>query len=175
VEQGIQLDEQLAERLSVARRSLRALPDDMLVALACGLRRHADELLPGRLYSAQGGCPVGVMLRQLDPEAYSGGRLRFALRHGWRRRAGWYGGELARNPRLRHLEWSFDEAVERTRELDPALSRRQAAAVVGAWIRADAEAELDWRRVQGESWRLAASPDEAFGGEDAAKPKGAVA
>jgi hypothetical protein len=148
--QGLPADAALEERRAVIRRTLRALPDKLLAALSRGLERSSDELVAGRLFRAPsgGGCPVGVMLRELDPEAYRGGPLVFWLRHGWRRRAAWYGDALGRNPRLRHLEWSFDEAVKRTRELQPERSRRDAASAVGEWIRVEVERERGWRLLQ---------------------------
>src|SRR5919109_1147025 len=126
-------DHALAERQQVMRRSVRGLPDEMLDALARGLERHGDRLVAGRLFAgpARGGCAVGVMLRELTPDAYAHGRFYFLLRHGWRRRAASYGGELARNPRLRHLGWSFDKAVKRAQDLSPEQSKQQAARAVG--------------------------------------------
>ncbi len=148
MEQRIRFDDELAERLSVARRTLRALPDEMLAALARGLRRHAEDLVPGRLYGAAGGgCAVGVMLRELDPEAYAGSGMRIALLHGWRRRTRSYGGELGRNPRLRHLEWTFDASVERLRRLRPGTPRREAARLAGGLLLREAERELALRRL----------------------------
>jgi hypothetical protein len=142
-------DAALAERRQVMRRSVRGLPDEMVDALARGLERHADRLAAGRLFAtaAGGGCAVGVLLRELQPEAYRQGRLHFLLRHAWRRRAASYGGELGRNPRLRHLEWSFDEAVNRTRELEPGCSTHEAARAVGDWLLAEARAEIAWRAL----------------------------
>jgi hypothetical protein len=141
--------EALAERRQVMRRTVRALPDEMLRALARGLELHADDLAPGRLFrGGGGGCAVGVMLRALYPEAYARGGLRFVLRHGWRRRAASYGGELARNPRIRHLEMSFDKAVNQMRALQRGTSKREAARAVGAWLLADTRAELEWRALR---------------------------
>ncbi len=138
-----------SEREAVLRRTLRALPDEMLEALARGLERHADRLVGGRLYAgaAGGGCAVGVMLRELEPDAYSR-RLRFWLRHGWRRRVSWYRRRLPQQRRLRHLEWLFDRAVEEARGRLPRSDRGQAAALVGRWIRFEALAELRWRGVR---------------------------
>lgn len=139
----------LAERRQVVRRAIRGLPDDMLPALIRGIERHGDELAPGRLFrSSGGGCAVGAMLRELDPEVYSTGGIRFWLRHGWRMRVDWYRKPLAAQPRLRHLEWSFDEAVGATRRLDARLSRGEAARRVGEWFAEDAREELSWRTLQ---------------------------
>ena len=137
-----------SERGPILARTLRALPDRMLVALDRGLEHNGDRLVAGRLFRASdgGGCAVGVMLRELEPQAYRG-RLRFWVRHGWRRRAGSYRGVLRANPRLRHLEWVFDGAVSETRRALPQLSRRDAAAAVGAWIRAESRRELAQRAL----------------------------
>lgn len=140
--------EAVAERTPTLRRTLRGLPDAMLTALIRALEKHRHDLVPGRLFRDRGGggCAVGLMLRELDPERYeSGSTLRFWLRDRWRRRAHSYP-ELARNPRLRHLEWIFDRSVK---ELAPgARRRRSAAAAVGAWILREARLELGWRRAR---------------------------
>src|SRR3954453_5773346 len=106
--------EAVAERTPTLRRTLRGLPDTMLAALVRALEKHLHELVPGRLFRdpGGGGCAVGLMLRELDPERYeSRSALGFWMRDRWRRRAHSYP-ELARNPRLRHLEWIFDRSVE---------------------------------------------------------------
>ncbi len=142
--------ERLIERQQVLRRTLRGMPDAMVEALSLGLRRNANRLIKGRLFRAPsgGGCAVGVMLRELEPSSYRQRGLRFMLRHGWRRHAASYGGELARNPRLAHLEWSFDAAVDVLRELEPHRSAADAACAVGAWLRSAADEELAWRRLR---------------------------
>src|SRR5436190_23852850 len=104
-------------RTPTLRRTLRGLPDTMLRALVQALENHLHALVPGRLFRdpAGGGCAVGLMLRELDPERYeTRSRVRFWLRDRWRRRAQSYP-ELARNPRLRHLEWIFDRSFEELR------------------------------------------------------------
>lgn len=147
---GLSGDPFLAERLEVARRAIRGLPDPLLQALARGLSGHADGLISGRLFGpAPGqGCAVGVALQELDPERFARRDLRFRLVHLWRRRLGWYRRDQRLNPRLRHLEWTFDESVKRLRELDQRLTDRSAATVIGCWWRAEAEAELDWRSLR---------------------------
>lgn len=139
----------LAERQPVLRRSLRALPDCMLEAMCTGLASHGDDLVPGRLFRSRtgGGCAVGVMLRELEPETYETGPLRFWLRDRWRRGAGSYR-PLRRNPRLRHLQWTFDAAVKDLRAARANLTKREAATVVGVWFGAEAEGELSWRSLQ---------------------------
>lgn len=138
----------LAERGPVLRRALRGLPEPMLEALVTGLSKHGDDLVAGRLYSGRGGgCAVGVMLRELDPERYERGRLRFWLRDRWRRGVRSYAGPIHRTPRLWHLEWTFDAAATELRREGTARSRREAAVAVGAWVRDEAEAELRWRSL----------------------------
>jgi hypothetical protein len=142
------VSEALAERTPTLRRTLRGLSDSMLAALVRALEKHLHQLVPGRLFRDRdgGGCAVGLMLRELDPGRYeSRSTLRFWLRDRWRRRARSYP-ELARNPRLRHLEWIFDRSVK---ELEAARSdsRAGAASAVGGWILSEVRLELDWRRA----------------------------
>lgn len=146
--------EMLSELSPALRRTVGALPDPMLAGLARGLDANYDRLVPGRLFRARsgGGCAVGVMLQELDPDAHRRGPVRFWLRDRWRRGSQSYGGELARNPRLRHLEGIFDGAVKRLRGLE--LPKARATRVAGAWIRAEVEAELQWRGLE----RAAAAP-----------------
>lgn len=125
-------------------RTVRGLPDPLLAALVVGLERHGDDLAPGRLYrsSSHGGCAVGVMVRELHPDDFDSGRLRFWLRHRWRRSARGYGGVLATCPRVRHLEWLFDASVGSAQRAAPGIDPADAARWVGRWIAALAEAEL---------------------------------
>ncbi|MFN2617804.1 MAG: hypothetical protein ABR581_11900 [Thermoleophilaceae bacterium] len=141
--------EVLAERTPTLRRTLRGLSDAMLAALMRALETHAHELVPGRLFRSRdgSGCAVGLMLRELAPERYeSPSALRFWLRDRWRRRASSYP-ELARNPRLRHLEWLFDSSVKELRagRPDPSGSFPH---TVGQWILREARLELDWRSIR---------------------------
>jgi hypothetical protein len=144
----------LDERTSVFSRSIRALPDGMLEALARGLAEHGEDLVTGRLFKSRkrGGCVVGVMLRELDPARFERGRIRFWLLDRWRHRAASYGGVLGRNPRLRHIEWTFDAAVRQVRAHNPGVSRAQACGAVADSFRRSVDAERAWRSV-----RLAAS------------------
>ena len=135
-----------AERGPVLRRTLRGLPDASLAALVRGLDRAGGDLAPGRLFrGGSGGCAVGVMLRELEPETYAARGPRFWLVHSWRRRVRWYRGMAREHPRLQHLEWTFDRAAAASSQRG--LARREAAVAVGRWFRAEAEAELDWRRL----------------------------
>jgi hypothetical protein len=142
--------EAVEESTPILRRTLRGLPDAMLAALVRALEKHVHELVPGRLFRDRngGGCAVGLMLRELDPERYeSPSALRFWLRDRWRRRARSYP-ELARNPRLRHLEWLFDRSVKELAARRPG-SEGHATFRVGSWILSEARRELDWRRARG--------------------------
>jgi hypothetical protein len=140
----------LRERAQVLRRTLRALPDHQLDALIEGLIREGDRMVAGRLFAAPsgGGCAVGVMLRALDNERYEGSRLRFLLAHRWRRTVRSYHGELGSSPRLRHLEWIFDAAVDRVRARRPD-ARGDAVRLTGRWFLHEACRERDWRRLEG--------------------------
>lgn len=144
------LERALGERAGVLRRSLRGLPAGMLEAMAQGLDAHGRDLVPGRLFLSRrrGGCLVGVMLRELDPERFEHGPVRFWLRERWRRGSRSYHGPLAANPRLKHLEWSFDDAVRRIRRRQPDLSPRVAARIVGRWVRTEVDRELRWRELR---------------------------
>jgi hypothetical protein len=139
-------------------RTLRGLPDPLLAALLSGLEQHGDELMPGRLYRSPtgGGCAVGLMVRELDPAAFETGRLRFWLRHGWRRAAGGYGGVLASCPRVRHLEYLFDRSVASVQAAAPGTDARTAARSVGSWLTAQARVELGRRHDDVPAWVPAA-------------------
>jgi hypothetical protein len=140
----------VAERTPTLRRTLRGLPDAMLAALVRALDKHVHELVPGRLFRDRdgGGCAVGLMLRELDPDRYeSRSAVGFWLRDRWRRRAHSYP-ELADNPRLRHLEWIFDRSVEELRAAGSG-SRQSVATTVGGWILKEARQELGWRSARG--------------------------
>ena len=125
------------DRQRVLRRTVRALPQPMLVALQRGLERYGDQLVGGRLFKSRqaGGCAVGVMLLELDPELTRRGRLRFWLRDRWRRASGSYR-PVAKNPRLKHLEWIFDS-----------LADDLGAVEAGRVVRREAERELEWRSL----------------------------
>jgi hypothetical protein len=128
---------------SAVARALGHLPDELLRAMAGGLRAHADELAPGVLFRGHrsGGCAVGVTLRELAPESFEFGRLRFWLWQRWRR--GVERDVARRFPRLKHLQWYFDEAVA---ELSASGCEAQAARIVGEWLADSASAELSARR-----------------------------
>jgi hypothetical protein len=119
-------------------RALQRLPDALLRAMVRGLRAHADELSPGVLFRNQrsGGCAVGVTLRELAPEAFDFGLVRFWIWQRWRR--GVERDVARRFPGLKELQWHFDEAVTELTE----AGYPQPAAAVGRWFAASAHAEL---------------------------------
>jgi hypothetical protein len=121
-----------------AGRALQHLPDELLRAMARGLRAHADDLAPGVLFRNQGsgGCAVGITLRELAPEAFDFGWFRFWLWQRWRR--GVERDVARRFPRLNHLQWHFDGAVTELKE----AGCPEPAKVVGLWLAASADAEL---------------------------------
>lgn len=125
-----------------AGRALQHLPDELLRAMVRGLRAHADDLAAGVLFRnrSSGGCAVGITLRELAPEAFDFGWLRFWLRQRWRR--GVERDVARRFPRLKHLQWHFDEAVTELKE----AGYQQPAKAIGLWLAASAEAELSSRR-----------------------------
>lgn len=144
------INDALRERQAVLRRTLRALPDPLLDALAAGLEKHWDRLVAGRLFGSPkgGGCAVGVMLHELEPHRYGRSGVRFWLRDRWRRGSRSYHGALSKNPRLRHLEWTFDGMTREVRRASPDLSRKAAAVAAGELLRAGVEVERGWRRAQ---------------------------
>jgi hypothetical protein len=148
-------DPMLVERRQMLRRTLRGLSGHQLEALSAGLERHGDQLVTGRLFKASsgGGCAVGVMLRELDAVS-TRGAAGFWLRDRWRRSARSYPA-IRREPRLRHLEWGFDAAVQRLRA--GGVNRTEAVAAVGRWLHELAGHELAWR-AQTSSLSAAASP-----------------
>jgi len=140
-------DEVICDRAPVLSRALQGLPGEMLAAMVAGIEAHADELIRGRLYgeNTDGGCAVGVMLRELHPRRGLG-RLRFWLRERNAWGIGAYPNLALRYPRLRHVELAFDTTIEQLLEASPDLSEREAARAVGIWFSAEAQAELARRR-----------------------------
>ena len=132
-----------AERGPVLRRTLRGLPDDWLSALVRGIDRAGPRLAKARLFRGpDGGCAVGVMLRELEPDRYGARGPRFWLLHAWRRRVRWYRGLARRHPRLQHLEWTFDRASDAAREIRQLIEARSALRRRHGKRPLDAEAEL---------------------------------
>lgn len=124
-------------------RALQQLPDALLWAMARGLRAHAEDLSAGVLFrgSSAGGCAVGITLRELAPDAFQFGWLRFWLWQRWRR--GVERDVARRYPGLGQLQWCFDEAVA---ELTEAGRDPRPAKAVGLWLAASAQAEVIARR-----------------------------
>ena len=125
-------------------QTVRHLPDAVLDAMRRGLDRHDGRLLPGRLFSDEGSCAVGVMLLELFPGYRSKGRAESILDEQPR---------LAQSlPRLAHLEIWFDATIQICRNGDPSRSVADWAQVVGRWLAGCLYVELDHRR------RVAAEP-----------------
>lgn len=135
---------------SGAGRALQHLPDQLVGAMVRGLRAHAGDLAPGVLFRDHDsrGCAVGVTLRELAPEAFRFGRLRFWLWQRWRR--GVERDVARRYPRLKHLQWHYDAAVKQLNE----AGSPQPAEAVGLWLAASAEAELRSRGAATETGSL---------------------
>ena len=140
-------------------RTLRHLPDAVLDAMRRGLDRHDGRLHPGKLFSDDGGCAVGVMLRELFP----GYQVERGLIGRLRPRAESILDEhprLARSlPRLAHIEIWFDTTIEVCRERDPHRTVAEWAQAVGRWCAGCLHAELERRR------RWAAEPVPGFSAE----------
>ncbi len=134
-----------AERKRVLDRAVRHLPDEVLDAMRRGLDRHDGRLYPGKLFSAEGGCAVGVMLRELFP----GYRVRRGLIGRLRRPNESIVDEhpqLARSlPRLMHIELWFDTTIEICRERDAGRTVAEWAQAVGRWLAGCLYVELDRR------------------------------
>jgi len=105
----------VGERSVIFHRALRGLPLTLLEPLVRGLRRHADSLVPGRLVAGNGGCALGMMLRELasDPSRQETGALPPRRRRPGASARGssiyerWP--QLAKAyPRLSHVEIIFD-------------------------------------------------------------------
>jgi hypothetical protein len=147
------------ERGPVLHRALRHLPLALLEPLLNGLRRHADSLIPGRLYGNRGseGCAVGMMLRELVPSSLElegeDGKQRTKPR-AWRRARArtildaWPALGRAQ-PRVAHIELVFDNTCRALRELLPSLSERDAARRVGLWMAAETQGEINLRHLEG--------------------------
>jgi hypothetical protein len=134
------------ERGAVLHRALRELPVWLLEPLLVGTRRHADALVPGSLYGDDGvsGCAVGMMLNEL-----SGPQPR---RRRFRRRPSptihEEAPDLARDhPRLGHIEFIFDRTCKALRER-LGLTDYEAAGMVGLWMAAEVQAEINLRHVE---------------------------
>jgi hypothetical protein len=124
---------------------LRELPVWLLEPLLLGTRRHADALVPGSLYGDDGvsGCAVGMMLNEL-----SSSRPRRRFRRKPSPTIHEEAPELARNhPRLAHIEFIFDHTCHRLRDRLE-LTECEAAGMVGLWMAAEVQAEINLRHVE---------------------------
>lgn len=136
----------IADRRSTLRRVLLDLPDPLLAALISGLELHGDDLRYGTLFpSHTSSCAAGAMVRQLYPDDFQCGRVKFLIRHRWRKRAASYGGQLAECSHVAHIEAIHDRATMLTLILVKGVKERDAARAVGQWIHAQAERELGRR------------------------------
>ena len=130
------------ERGEILHSALRELPVDLLAPLLRGVRRHADLLVPGSLYSDDGGCPVGMMLDELRGRRP---RWRFRRRNATIRQQE---PDIARaHPRIAHIEYIFDSTCKK-------LGRRlgaqacEVAPTVGLWMAAEVQAEINLRHME---------------------------
>jgi hypothetical protein len=161
------------DRAPILKRSIRGLPDDMLLAMIEGIETDPDSLVAGRLFKDRehGGCPVGMMLRVLYPTRY---------RRRWFRRSradphttgiACERPRLAKQmPRLRHLEHVFDTTVRWTLRCRSELGHQAAARAVGLWFSAEAQAELQRRRA--DRPRSYACPDDNSRADPGGYPRG---
>lgn len=142
------------ERGAVLHRALRTLPVALLEPLLRGLRRHADSLVPGHLVTGDGGCAVGMMLRELaqDPswqqaEAPPPPRRRWtpmwrqpSIYESWPQLAASY-------PRLHHVEIVFDVTCKRLRA-QATMAQAEVPRAVGLWMAAETQSEINMRHLE---------------------------
>jgi hypothetical protein len=134
------------DRANTLRRVLCDFPDPLLAALISGLELHGDNLRCGTLYAShESSCAAGAMIRQLHPELFDGGRLKFLFHHRWRKRAASYGGTFETGMHVTLLEAIFDRAVLTTMAARPDVKERVASRAVGRWLHSEAERELGIR------------------------------
>jgi len=117
----------------VLDRTLRHLPDTVLDAMRRGLDRHDGRLGPGKLFSAEGGCAVGVMLRELSPGHRTARGLIARLRPPNESIVDEHPQLAQTFPRLVHVEIWFDATIQVCRERDPS---RTVAELGNEWKRA---------------------------------------
>jgi hypothetical protein len=130
-----------AERGAVLHRALRELPVGLLEPLLRGIRRHADSLVPGSLHRGDGGCAVAMMLRELDSGVSR--RRRRKNMTIWDERP-----KLARrHPRIAHIEVIFDRTCLALLERHD-ISEEEAGRVVGLWMAAETQAEINLRHLE---------------------------
>ncbi len=120
-------------------RALRTLPLELLGPLLRGLRRHADALVPGHLATGDGGCAVGMMLRELEPPRRS--RYRQTSIYDSRPEL------AAAYPRLHHVEIVFDVTCRRLRE-GGVMDGDDVPRAVGLWMAAETQSEINMRHLE---------------------------
>lgn len=137
----------ISSRTPLLQRTLSRLPTAILFALRAGLCDYQDKLEPGRLYTDDGGCAVGVMLRTIFPGAFCQPGVVFWLRRHLRPSVKDDFTALAREEvRLHHIEIIFDRSVAEIEAANPDLDSAAAASWVGRWMVAAIEEELATRR-----------------------------
>lgn len=153
----------VAERSVVLHRALRGLPLTLLEPLLRGLRRHADSLVPGHLVAGNGGCALGMMLRELSADPGLQGNEALPPR---RRRRGaslrdpsiyetWP--QLTKAyPRLPHVEIIFDATCEELGQRT-GLPEDDIPRMVGLWMAAETQSEINMRHMEETAAQAAAS------------------
>ena len=144
----------VGDRGVVLHRALRGLPLTLLEPLLRGLRRHADSLVPGQLVAGNGGCALGVMLRELSADRSwqaSGAlpprrRRRGASAHDPSIYETWP--QLSKAyPRLPHVEIIFDATCEELAQRTD-LPQEDVPRVVGLWMAAETQSEINMRHME---------------------------
>lgn len=144
----------VGDRGVVLHRALRGLPLTLLEPLLRGLRRHADSLVPGHLVAGNGGCALGVMLRELSADRSwqaSGAlpprrRRRGASAHDPSIYETWP--QLSKAyPRLPHVEIIFDATCEELAQRTD-LPQEDVPRVVGLWMAAETQSEINMRHME---------------------------
>ncbi len=144
----------VGDRGVVLHRALRGLPLTLLEPLLRGLRRHADSLVPGHLVAGNGGCALGVMLRELSADR--SWQASGALPPRRRRRGAsprdpsiyetWP--QLSKAyPRLPHVEIIFDATCEELAQRTD-LPQEDVPRVVGLWMAAETQSEINMRHME---------------------------
>jgi hypothetical protein len=141
------------ERGAVLNRALRGLPIPLLELLLRGLRRRANALTVGQLYSRDGsrGCAMGVLLDELAERTPRAKKVARRLRR--RRRTArtihdeWPEFALT-YPRVAHIEFIYDNTCETLCGHDPELSEHEACRRVGIWMAAETQAEVNLRHLE---------------------------
>jgi hypothetical protein len=141
------------ERGAVLNRALRGLPIPLLELLLRGLRRQANALTIGQLFTRDGsrGCAVGVLLDELAQQTPKAKKVARRLKR--RRRAArtihdeWP--EFAVTyPRVAHIEFIYDNTCEALCDRYPELSEHEACRRVGIWMAAETQAEVNLRHLE---------------------------